>query len=160
MCLTFLRKPKELCQVDVLQLFELSGWIFDWGGRHLERQIHQPKKVSVLTREELLLPLILSRLTSINRLKSAIRSPKMILSNCSLLISCTPSATACSVSALSATSFHFLIIDFVGSLKQEYMREAILSLASMKSRQLLRIRLKSSSLNLTSPSAAIMCAIS
>ena len=27
-----LRKPKELCQVDVLQLFELSGWIFDWGG--------------------------------------------------------------------------------------------------------------------------------
>jgi hypothetical protein len=25
MCLTFLRKPKELCQVDVIQLFKLSG---------------------------------------------------------------------------------------------------------------------------------------
>ena len=99
--------------------------------------------IRAYTREELPLPLILSRLASINRLKSAIRSPKMTLSNCSLLTSCTPSATACSVSALNATSFHFLIIDFVGCLKQEYMREAILSLASMKSRQLLRIRLKS-----------------
>ena len=121
---------------------------------------YEASAIRAYTREELLLPLILSRLASINRLKSAIRSPKMILSNCSLLISCTPSATACSVSALSAISFHFLIIDFVGSLKQEYMWEAVLSLASMKSRQLLRIRLKSSSLNLTSPSAAIMCAIS
>src|SRR5215210_80612 len=69
------------------------------------------------SQEGLPLALILSRLSSTNRLKSAMRSPKMSLSNCSLSTSCIPSAIACSVSGCSATTFHVSIIDFVGLRK-------------------------------------------
>src|ERR671921_772836 len=68
----------------------------------------------LLTLGELPVPLILPRLTSINRLKSAIRSPKTSLSNCSLFTSWLPCATASSdpLCAISLRPLRRLCVQF------------------------------------------------